>query len=136
MSETGDIDFFLFSGPSSRDVHRQYTALTGVQQLPPLFSLGYHQCRWNYRLVDLYEFTIATSVYAACSIYTAYIHIPPRIYLYSYNPLICILLSYIYCSDERDVAAVEAGFETLDFPMDVVWLDIEHTDGKRYFTVR
>ena len=25
-------------------------------------------------------------------------------------------------------------FEQLDYPMDVIWLDIEHTDGKRYFT--
>lgn len=26
-------------------------------------------------------------------------------------------------------------FEDLDYPLDVIWLDIEHTDGKRYFTV-
>merc|ERR1719399_2495605 len=25
-------------------------------------------------------------------------------------------------------------FEELNFPYDVLWLDIEHTDGKRYFT--
>jgi hypothetical protein len=37
--------------------------------------------------------------------------------------------------DERDVAAVESKFEELDYPMDVIWLDIEHTRGKRYFTV-
>lgn len=30
---------------------------------------------------------------------------------------------------------VEGMFEQLDYPMDVLWLDIEHTDGKRYFTV-
>lgn len=30
--------------------------------------------------------------------------------------------------------AVDAGFEERDFPYDVIWLDIEHTDGKRYFT--
>ena len=34
------------------------------------------------------------------------------------------------------MAAVEKGFEDLDYPYDVLWLDIEHTDGKRYFTVR
>ncbi|CAN0412928.1 unnamed protein product, partial [Scytosiphon promiscuus] len=34
----------------------------------------------------------------------------------------------------QDVLAVDAGFEGLDFPYDVIWLDIEHTDGKRYFT--
>jgi alpha-glucosidase (family GH31 glycosyl hydrolase) len=40
------------------------------------------------------------------------------------------------CSDEKDVASVEKNFEQLDYPVDVIWLDIEHTDGKRYFTVR
>ena len=34
----------------------------------------------------------------------------------------------------RDVAAVHANFEKHDYPYDVLWLDIEHTDGKRYFT--
>jgi alpha 1,3-glucosidase len=29
---------------------------------------------------------------------------------------------------------VDAKFEELGFPYDVLWLDIEHTDGKRYFT--
>ncbi len=33
------------------------------------------------------------------------------------------------------MAAVEGMFEQLDYPVDVIWLDIEHTDGKRYFTV-
>ena len=40
-----------------------------------------------------------------------------------------------YFSDEKDVATVDATFEELDYPYDVIWLDIEHTDGKRYFTV-
>lgn len=34
----------------------------------------------------------------------------------------------------QDVAAVNAKFEELDIPYDVLWLDIEHTEGKRYFT--
>lgn len=29
---------------------------------------------------------------------------------------------------------MDGGFEEHDFPYDVIWLDIEHTDGKRYFT--
>ena len=33
------------------------------------------------------------------------------------------------------MAAVEGMFESLDYPMDVIWLDIDHTDGMRYFTV-
>uniref|UniRef100_A0A8C3CCD9 Glucosidase II alpha subunit n=1 Tax=Cairina moschata TaxID=8855 RepID=A0A8C3CCD9_CAIMO len=37
-------------------------------------------------------------------------------------------------NDEEDVAAVERGFEEHAIPCDVLWLDIEHADGKRYFT--
>jgi alpha-glucosidase (family GH31 glycosyl hydrolase) len=50
----------------------------GPAALPPLFALGYHQCRWNYK-------------------------------------------------NEQDVMEVHGKFEELDFPYDVLWLDIEHT---------
>ena len=85
MSESGIIDVFLLPGPTPADFYRQYSHLTGTAPLPPMFSLGYHQCRWNYK-------------------------------------------------DERDVYQVHEKFEELDYPYDVLWLDIEHTDGKRYFT--
>lgn len=29
---------------------------------------------------------------------------------------------------------MDAGFDVHDVPYDAIWLDIEHTDGKRYFT--
>jgi len=35
---------------------------------------------------------------------------------------------------QDDVAQVDAGFDQNDIPYDVLWLDIEHTNGKRYFT--
>jgi alpha 1,3-glucosidase len=35
---------------------------------------------------------------------------------------------------EEDVGEVDAGFDKHDIPYDVIWLDIEHTDGKKYFT--
>uniref|UniRef100_A0A8C3PRF7 Glycoside hydrolase family 31 N-terminal domain-containing protein n=1 Tax=Calidris pygmaea TaxID=425635 RepID=A0A8C3PRF7_9CHAR len=85
MSESGIIDVFLLMGPTAFDLFKQFAQLTGTQALPPLFSLGYHQCRWNYE-------------------------------------------------DEQDVKAVDAGFDEHSIPYDVMWLDIEHTDGKRYFT--
>ncbi|XP_075387015.1 neutral alpha-glucosidase C isoform X1 [Tenrec ecaudatus] len=85
MSESGIIDVFLLTGPTPSDVFKQYSLLTGTQAMPPLFSLGYHQSRWNYE-------------------------------------------------DEQDVKAVDAGFDEHDIPYDVMWLDIEHTRGKRYFT--
>ncbi len=83
VSESGIIDLFFFLGPEPKDVTRQYAAMTGTTQMPQLFSLGYHQCRWNYK-------------------------------------------------DEADVSSVDENFDAHGIPCDVIWLDIEHTDGKRY----
>ena len=85
ISESGVMDVFLMPGPDPTSLYHQYAQLTGTTALPPLFSLGYHQCRWNYK-------------------------------------------------DEKDVYYVHGKFEELDYPYDVLWLDIEHTNGKRYFT--
>ncbi|CEF66342.1 Neutral alpha-glucosidase AB [Strongyloides ratti] len=85
MSESGLIDIFIMLGPTPNDLYRQYSSLTGTYPLPPLFSIAYHQCRWNY-------------------------------------------------NDEDDIKQVNAGFDKYDIPVDVLWLDIEHTDGKKYFT--
>jgi alpha 1,3-glucosidase len=85
ISESGIIDVFLLPGPDPSSVYHQYATLTGTTPTPPMFSLGYHQCRWNYK-------------------------------------------------DEKDVYMVHGKFEELDYPYDVLWLDIEHTNGKRYFT--
>jgi hypothetical protein len=85
FSETGDIDILLFGGPDHRWVMSQYAEIFGKPHLPPLFSLGYHQSRWNYK-------------------------------------------------DEADVADVHAKFDEHDLPYDVLWLDIDHTDEKKYLT--
>ncbi|ORX81234.1 hypothetical protein BCR32DRAFT_220370 [Anaeromyces robustus] len=37
-------------------------------------------------------------------------------------------------NDEADVLSVDQKFDEYNLPYDVIWLDIEHTDGKRYFT--
>ena len=84
-SAAGTVEAFLFAGATPAQVTRQHAALTGTTPLPPLFALGYHQCRWNYK-------------------------------------------------DEEDVSAVHAKFDEHNLPFDVLWLDIEHTDRKRYFT--
>ncbi len=34
-------------------------------------------------------------------------------------------------NDQEDVLSVDGGFDEHDLPMDVIWLDIEHTDDKR-----
>ncbi|KAH0541134.1 neutral alpha-glucosidase AB [Cotesia glomerata] len=85
MSESGVIDVFFLLGPKPLDAFRQYTLLTGTTPLPQMFSLGYHQSRWNY-------------------------------------------------NDQDDVAQIAEQFDANDIPMDVMWLDIEYTDSKKYFT--
>jgi alpha-glucosidase len=45
----GVTDLYLLAGPTLREVTRRYAALTGRAPLPPLWALGYHQCRWGYR---------------------------------------------------------------------------------------
>jgi alpha-glucosidase len=42
------LNYYLLPGPTLPEVVRQYTDLTGRLELPPLWSLGYHQCRWSY----------------------------------------------------------------------------------------
>ncbi len=44
--EGGQYTEYLFAGPSMRDILASYTWLTGRISPPPLWSLGYHQCRW------------------------------------------------------------------------------------------
>jgi len=85
ISETGIIDVFFIPGPTPKDISKQFSYLTGTAPVPQRFSLGHHQCRWNYK-------------------------------------------------DEEDVRAVNQKFDEYDIPYDVLWLDIEHTSGKKYFT--
>lgn len=48
ISENGimDVIFMIKSKPS--EISKSYGNITGYTKLPNLFSLGYHQCRWNY----------------------------------------------------------------------------------------
>ncbi|HRE53264.1 MAG TPA: glycoside hydrolase family 31 protein [Candidatus Competibacter sp.] len=45
----GVTDLYLLAGPTLAEVTRRYAALTGRAPLPPLWALGYHQCRWGYQ---------------------------------------------------------------------------------------
>ncbi|KYQ91049.1 alpha-glucosidase II [Tieghemostelium lacteum] len=85
ISESGIMDVFILTGPSPKEFFVQYATLTGTTALPQMFSIAYHQSRWNYK-------------------------------------------------SEEDVRQVDQAFDDNSIPYDVIWLDIEHTDGKRYFT--
>lgn len=47
-AEAGDFNLYIIEGPSPREVVERYTELTGRAPLPPLWALGYQQCRWSY----------------------------------------------------------------------------------------
>jgi alpha-glucosidase len=47
-AEGGDLNYYFINGPTPKEVVERYTALTGRMPLPPLWSLGYNQCRYSY----------------------------------------------------------------------------------------
>ena len=85
FSESGLLDVFIFLGPSTQDILKTYTGLTGFSQLPQEFAIGYHQCRWNYM-------------------------------------------------SDQEVIDVDQKFDLHSIPYDVIWLDLEYTDDRKYFT--
>jgi alpha-glucosidase len=44
--EGGQYTEYVFAGPGLPGILEAYTWLTGRMALPPLWALGYHQCRW------------------------------------------------------------------------------------------
>jgi len=47
-SEGGELQYYYIHGPHMMDVVKRYHSLTGTHYLPPLWALGFHQCRWSY----------------------------------------------------------------------------------------
>ncbi|GAA4791095.1 glycoside hydrolase family 31 protein [Olivibacter ginsenosidimutans] len=47
-SEGGELQYYYIHGPHMMDVVKRYHSITGTHYLPPLWALGYHQCRWSY----------------------------------------------------------------------------------------
>ncbi|HEX9615638.1 MAG TPA: glycoside hydrolase family 31 protein, partial [Bacteroidota bacterium] len=44
----GELNYYFFFGPTPQSVLKRFTDLIGRMPLPPLWSLGYQQCRWSY----------------------------------------------------------------------------------------
>ncbi|EAU91748.1 alpha glucosidase [Coprinopsis cinerea okayama7 len=84
ISESGILDLFILPGPTPEEVFAQYARLTGTPVLPAQWSLGYHQCRWNY-------------------------------------------------VSSEDIRTVQKRFDEENIPVDVLWLDIEYSEGHKYF---
>lgn len=47
-AEGGELDYYVLAGPRPADVLRRYAELTGPMPMPPLWALGYQQCRYSY----------------------------------------------------------------------------------------
>ncbi|HPF39972.1 MAG TPA: glycoside hydrolase family 31 protein [Phycisphaerae bacterium] len=47
-ADGGEMNYYFIPGPAPRDVLQRYTRLVGPAPLPPMWSLGYQQCRWSY----------------------------------------------------------------------------------------
>src|SRR6266576_3432024 len=47
-AEGGELNYYFIAGPEPRKIVEQYTAMTGRSPLPPLWTLGYQQCRYSY----------------------------------------------------------------------------------------
>lgn len=45
--DSGDMDYYFFNGSVS-EIIQSYTWLTGRMSLPPMWSIGYQQCRYSY----------------------------------------------------------------------------------------
>jgi alpha-glucosidase len=56
----GPIDYYIIAGPSTADVVRRYTDLTGKAPLTPLWALGYQQSRYSYMSSDELRSIVAT----------------------------------------------------------------------------
>jgi alpha-glucosidase len=50
--EAEPFDLWIISAATPEAVHRQLAVLIGPAPLPPIWALGYHQCRWSYMTRD------------------------------------------------------------------------------------
>src|SRR5690606_1282531 len=47
-ADTGEMNYYFIYGENVRQILRHYSFLTGRMEMPPLWSLGYQQCRYSY----------------------------------------------------------------------------------------
>ncbi len=47
-ADGGELDYYLFYGPTPAEVLERASAVMGRMPLPPLWALGFHQSRWSY----------------------------------------------------------------------------------------
>jgi alpha-glucosidase len=60
-AEDGEMNYYVMHRASVGEIIEDYTHLTGRMELPPLWSLGYHQCRYSY-FPDKEVLTVARTI--------------------------------------------------------------------------
>jgi alpha-glucosidase len=48
-AQNGPAALYMITGPSLAELTRTFQKLVGPTPLPPMWALGYHQCRWGYK---------------------------------------------------------------------------------------
>lgn len=85
LSEGGYVDIIVFTGQIFT-ILDSYTKLTGRHEIPPLFTLGYHQSKWGYM-------------------------------------------------SQNEVENIVDELDKRDFPLDVLWLDVDHLHNYQPFRI-
>jgi alpha-glucosidase len=47
-ADGGELQYYYIHGPHMMDVVKRYSYITGTHPMPPMWALGFHQCRWSY----------------------------------------------------------------------------------------
>jgi len=47
-ADGGEMNYYFFAGPDPKTVLNRYTELVGRTPMPPMWAIGYHQCRYSY----------------------------------------------------------------------------------------
>jgi len=47
-AEGGEVNYYVFAGPTPEKIVKDFAALTGYTKLPPLWTLGFQQSRYSY----------------------------------------------------------------------------------------
>ena len=47
-AQGGEMNYYFLYGPTLTEVTQEYTRLTCPPEMPPMWALGYHQCKWSY----------------------------------------------------------------------------------------
>jgi len=144
IADSGILDLFLMLGPKPSDVMAQYARLTGPTAMPQVRGRTSSSSPPLHSSASLRSLPDKTLCLQQClghawqsrTSLSCVVGRPRSTPRHLPGMLVQLFaLGYHQCRwnyrDEADTRAVDAGFDEHNIPYDVIWLDIEHTDGKR-----